>query len=168
MGLSFRRFCKVLLNFNANQKGSLLDAKVEGENRRDVFIKRVHSATHPYEAKIASRLGSLASRKDKTNHCVPILAVFYDDWDSKYQYIVMPVLRPFDDPNFTTFGEVIDFVNQTLEARFFTLAHSCILKCVSGSLVHAQSKCGPSVSSCCAHGLLPTVRCAVIAQLKIF
>ncbi|KAF8556724.1 hypothetical protein OG21DRAFT_1506109 [Imleria badia] len=53
--------------------------------------------THPNEVKIASRLG---------NHCVPILAVFPDDQDPRYQYIVMPVLRPFDEPNFTSFGEV--------------------------------------------------------------
>jgi hypothetical protein len=71
--------------------------------------------THPDEVKIASRLGSLGSRKDKKNHCVPILAVFPDDRDSRFQYIVMPVLRPFNDPNFTSFGEVINFVNQTLE-----------------------------------------------------
>ena len=29
----------------------------------------------------------------------------------------MPVLRPFNEPNFTTFGEIVDFVNQTLEVR---------------------------------------------------
>lgn len=80
-----------------------------------MFIKRVDSTTHPDEVKIASRLGSPGSREDPGNHCVPILAVFSDGQDPRYQYIVMPVLRPFDEPNFTSFGEVVDFVNQTLE-----------------------------------------------------
>ncbi|KAH0826181.1 hypothetical protein J3R83DRAFT_5613 [Lanmaoa asiatica] len=100
-------------------KGSLLDATVEGENRRDVFIKRVDNTTHPNEVNIASRLGSPESRKDKRNHCIPLLAVFPDEQDARYQYMVMPVLRPFDEPNFTSFGEVIDFVDQTLEGLVY-------------------------------------------------
>ena len=51
------------------------------------------------------------------NHCVPILAIFSDDRDPWYQYIVMPILQPFDEPNFTTFGEVVHFVSQKLEVR---------------------------------------------------
>ncbi|KAF8548790.1 hypothetical protein OG21DRAFT_1470824 [Imleria badia] len=98
---------------------SLLDATVEGENKKDVFIKRVDSTTHPNEVGIASRLGSLESCKEKTNHCVPILAVFPDGRDPRYQYIVMPVLRPFNQLNFTSFGEVVDFVNQTLEGLLY-------------------------------------------------
>lgn len=109
---------------SACKKGSLLDATVEGDNGKDVFIKRIDSTTHPNEVKIASCLGSPKSREDQTNHCVPILSVFADDRDPRYQYIVMPVLRPFDEPNFTSFGEVADFVNQTLEARIFALAHA--------------------------------------------
>lgn len=41
----------------------------------------------------------------------------------------MPVLRPFNDPNFTSFGEIVDFVNQTLEVcvstscQFFSEYH---------------------------------------------
>lgn len=105
-----------LHSMQARQKGSLLDATVEGKNGKAVFIKRVDSTTHPNEVRIASRLGSSENRKDERNHCVPILAIFPDDREPWYQYIVMPVLRPFNEPNFTSFGEVVDFVNQTLEA----------------------------------------------------
>lgn len=108
-----------------NQKGSLLDATIEGEHRRDVFIKRVDTTTHPDEVKIASRLGSLESCKDPKNHCIPVLDVFPDKQDARYQYIVMPVLRPFNEPNFTSFGEVVDFVDQTLEvASLLFCTHS--------------------------------------------
>ncbi|KAF8119547.1 kinase-like domain-containing protein [Boletus edulis] len=96
-------------------KGALLDATEDTEGGKNVFIKRVDSRTHPHEIKIASRLGSAESHKDNRNHCVPILTAFSDDREPWYQYIVMPVLRPFNEPNFTSFWEVADFVNQTLE-----------------------------------------------------
>lgn len=124
MGLSFFHLQWILHLTEAHQKGSLLDATVEGENGKAVFIKRVDSTTHPNEVKIASRLGSPESRKDECNHCIPVLSVFTDGQDPKYQYIVMPVLRPFNEPSFTSFGEFVDFVNQTLEA--------CIICCPIG------------------------------------
>ena len=37
----------------------------------------------------------------------------------------MPVLRPFDEPSFTSFVEVVDFVSQTLEVSVFSLL--CLL-----------------------------------------
>jgi hypothetical protein len=33
------------------------------------------------------------------------------------EYIVMPVLRPYNDPEFSFVGEVVDFVTQVLEVR---------------------------------------------------
>ena len=96
-----------------------------------MFIKRIDCRTHLHEVNVASRLGSSKSRKDERNHCVPILAVFSDDRDPWYQYIVMPVLRPFNEPNFTSFGEVVDFVNQTLEVSCLTLPHVFVLTIAS-------------------------------------
>ena len=96
-----------------------------------MFIKRIDCRTHPHEFKIASRLGSSESRKDELNHCVPVLALLSDDRDPWYKYIVMPVLRPFNEPNFTSFGEVIDFVNQTLEASYFTFCQVFLLTIAS-------------------------------------
>ena len=92
-----------------------------------MFIKRIDCRTHLDEVNVASRLGSSESRKDERNHCVPILEVFSDDRDPWYQYIVMPVLRPFNEPNFTSFGEVVDFVHQTLEVSCPTLPHELVL-----------------------------------------
>ena len=81
---------------------------------KDVFIKRVDMHAHPDEVKIAVRLGSPANQEDGRNHCVPILDIFEDE-DATYRYIVMPVLRPFNEPKFVWGVEVIDFVNQVLE-----------------------------------------------------
>jgi hypothetical protein len=131
VGSSYFPFRWILHSTEAHQKGSLLDATVEGEDGKDVFIKRIDLTTHPNEDKIASRLGSPDSRKDEWNHCVPILDIFHDDQDPKYQYIIMPVLRPFNDPSFTAFGEVIDFVNQTLEACISAILHALVLNVAS-------------------------------------
>ena len=40
---------------------------------------------------------------------------FQDPVIDTTSYIVMPLLRPFDNPEFSTIGEVIDFVTQILE-----------------------------------------------------
>ena len=103
---------RVSNSYNGYQKGELLDATEAREDGKNVFI---NSRTHPKEVKIASRLGYTENQKDKRNHCVPMLAIFSDDRDPWHQYIVMPVLRPFNKPNFTSVGEVVDFVDQTLE-----------------------------------------------------
>lgn len=110
-----------------HQKAALLDATSEQESGKEVFIKRIDFRTHPDEFKIALRLGSSESLKDKRNHSVPVLNSFSDDWVPEYRYIVMPVLRPFNDPDFTSFGEVFDFVSQTLEVRLHVVTEGCDL-----------------------------------------
>lgn len=40
---------------------------------------------------------------------------FRDPELPEVDYIVMPVLRPYDDPEFGAVGEVIEFVTQILE-----------------------------------------------------
>jgi hypothetical protein len=52
---------------------------------------------------------------DPTNHCVPILDYFRDPTDPTIKYIVMPILRPSNDPAFRVIGEVVNFVSQVLE-----------------------------------------------------
>lgn len=49
------------------------------------------------------------------NHCVPAYDCFQDEVDKEVEFLVMPVLRPFDDPPFEAVGEVLDFIQQTLE-----------------------------------------------------
>ena len=50
-----------------------------------------------------------------TNHSVPILDIFREILASDFEYLVMLLLRPFDDPKFAVIGEVVDFVMQILE-----------------------------------------------------
>lgn len=50
------------------------------------------------------------------NHCVPIYEIIRDA-DPDFEFLVLPLLRPFDDPPFENVGQALDFVKQTLEAR---------------------------------------------------
>ena len=54
---------------------------------------------------------------DPRNHCVPIFKIFQDHNNPQVSYIVMPFLRPADDPQFDTVKEIIDYVDQSLEVR---------------------------------------------------
>ncbi|EGO02260.1 hypothetical protein SERLA73DRAFT_86540 [Serpula lacrymans var. lacrymans S7.3] len=89
-------------------------------NRTDglvVSIKRVSKTSN--EITIGQSLSSMDLLWNPLNHCVPILDVFADPIEQDTSYIVMPHLRPFDDPEFCFIGEIIDFVGQTLQGIFF-------------------------------------------------
>ncbi|KAJ2984326.1 hypothetical protein NUW54_g10540 [Trametes sanguinea] len=65
----------------------------------------------------------LASLTDSQNHCVRIKEILSDPLDSHLSLMVMPYLRPCNDPDFSTVGDVIDFVSQTLEGLVFMHKH---------------------------------------------
>ncbi|KZT72363.1 hypothetical protein DAEQUDRAFT_32581 [Daedalea quercina L-15889] len=82
-----------------------------------VSIKITKNDTN--ELAIARYLSSTVVPKAPQNHCVPVLDVLPDPFESTKTLMVMPYLRPFDDPPFTAIGEVIDFIDQTLEGIQF-------------------------------------------------
>lgn len=79
-----------------------------------VTIKTVKSKE---EVNIARFLSSETLLSDPSNHCVPVLHTFQDSLDNSASLMVMPYLRPFNEPPFATIGEVTDFMRQTLEVR---------------------------------------------------
>ena len=101
---------------NVIQFPLLLDAKDLSANRM-VCIKMISEKTD--ELQIGRYLTPIDgdSPRDPTNHCVPMLDAFLDPAIDGVSYIVMPLLRPFDNPEFGAIGEVIDFVTQMLEVR---------------------------------------------------
>ena len=78
-----------------------------------MYIKEVK--TDSEECRIAQLLTQEDWIFDPQNHCVPIVKIFEDHEDPQLSYIVMPFLRPVDDPFFETVKEIIDFVDQILE-----------------------------------------------------
>jgi hypothetical protein len=83
------------------------------EDNKSVVIKRVKVGSD--EVAICRMLSSPELRNDPHNHAVPILDYFTKDDESKHGFLVMPLLRKFDDPPFGTVGEVVDFVRQMLQ-----------------------------------------------------
>lgn len=87
-----------------------------------VCLKAVYRT--PKEAEIAKYLCSPELSQEPANHSVPILDVFRDPSTPDFEYLVMPLLRPFDDPEFQAIGEVVDFVTQILEGLTFMHSHN--------------------------------------------
>lgn len=85
------------------------------EDGRLVSLKTIRRNQN--ELDIALSLTSSSLVNHSMNHCVQILDTFSDPIEPDTYFIVMPYLRPFDDPPFGAVGEVIDFIRQTLEVR---------------------------------------------------
>lgn len=77
------------------------------------------------------------SQAGSRNHCVPILDAFHDLFMGDVNYIVMPLLRPFDDPEFGFVGEVVDFVTQVIEVGGY-LSPVNPSEYITGYGIHAQ------------------------------
>ena len=90
-----------------------MDAVRTADNRL-VYIKQV--ATHGEELCIITYL-SRHSLENNRSHCVPLLDSFPDDKDPNLSYIVMPFLRPVDNPPFGTVGDILTFTEELLEVR---------------------------------------------------
>ena len=77
-----------------------------------VAIKRIKAGSQ--EASICQMLSSPERRNDSRNHAVPLLDYFINEENTQEGFLVMPVLRRFDDPPFETVVEVVDFIRQIL------------------------------------------------------
>lgn len=64
--------------------------------------------------------------QDSRNHCVPILDFIEGDEEEYISFLVMPLLRKFNDPPFHFVGEIVDFVQQTLEVCTYPAHLHCI------------------------------------------
>ena len=82
---------------------------------KQVAIKKLSSDSN--ELRIAAYMSSEELRQDTRNHCVPILDVLVDQNDPTMTFIVMPLLRYIDDPDFDTVGSILDCVEELLEVN---------------------------------------------------
>lgn len=81
-----------------------------------VCVKGINTTLgNTQEVQVALMFSRDSLRDDPRNHCVPILDVFQDAQNPAISYIVMPYLRPIEDPPFETVSDVLDFVSQMLE-----------------------------------------------------
>ncbi|KAI8971014.1 kinase-like protein [Trametes punicea] len=66
----------------------------------------------------------LSAIPDPQNHTVPFIEVLDDPFDHELSLMVMPYLRPCNDPDFNTVGDAITFIDQTLEGLAFMHRHN--------------------------------------------
>ncbi|KAJ3890949.1 hypothetical protein GG344DRAFT_48399 [Lentinula edodes] len=102
-------------------QGSIIDA-IRISDNKPVMLKAISRIIHPQEVEIGLYFSNEVIASDPRNHCVPIYDVFPVP-DSEMDVIVMPVLRPFDNPQFDTIGEVIAFIQQLFEGIQFMHEH---------------------------------------------
>ena len=72
----------------------------------------------------------LASVRGEEHHCVTALDVLQDPLDAQRSLLVMPFLRPYNNPEFQLFGEIVDFVGQMLDVCIFSFSEAIILTSV--------------------------------------
>ena len=96
------------------QRASVLDA-VRISDGEIVMLKEIRKSLHPYEVEIAQYLRSEPLASDPRNNYCPVFGVLQDPRDDDVQIMVMPLLRLFTWPKFTTVGEAIEFFRQAVE-----------------------------------------------------
>ncbi|KAI0819187.1 kinase-like domain-containing protein [Trametes gibbosa] len=77
----------------------------------------------------------LSSLQDPRNHCVPVYDILPDPYDSRIALMVMPFLRPCNNPEFSTIGDVVEFVDQTIEGLVFMHSHRVAHRDIAASNV---------------------------------
>ncbi|CAA7259338.1 unnamed protein product [Cyclocybe aegerita] len=98
---------------------------VDGRRKSDgapVVIKQVYRANT--EIDILRLFASPELSRDRANHVVQVLDILQDPFKPGMEFIVMPLLRRYDDPEFGAIGEVVDFVTQVLQGLAFIHSHN--------------------------------------------
>jgi len=95
----------------------VMDATRKSDGRI-VVLKRTDKQLRSEEIEITRYLSQEDFLSDERNHCVPLLDVL-DPGEGKEVFLVLPLLRHFDDPELESIEDAVDFVKQTLEGLIF-------------------------------------------------
>ncbi|EGN91796.1 hypothetical protein SERLA73DRAFT_164364 [Serpula lacrymans var. lacrymans S7.3] len=87
-------------------------------------LKLLNKSQYPYKIEIGQLFSTEPLVSDLANHCAPIDDVLSVPDDQYQAVVVMPLLRSFDDPQFDTYGEVIDFFRQIFVAIHYWIVSS--------------------------------------------
>ncbi|KAI0248430.1 kinase-like domain-containing protein [Lactifluus subvellereus] len=88
------------------------------QDNKQVMLKKVLPEEGPHELYITQLFSSPGLRDDPSNHCVPLLDLIELSQDGG-KLMVMPFLRPFNNPRFQTYGEFVAFFMQICEGLKF-------------------------------------------------
>ncbi|KAI5116529.1 hypothetical protein M0805_005515 [Coniferiporia weirii] len=95
---------------------NVVDAR-QRDDGKVIAIKRIEHGSS--EGDIGRMLSPSNESREATNHCVPILNYFQDPLNPEVDYIIMPLLRKFDNPEFYAVNEVVELVRQVIEGLEF-------------------------------------------------
>lgn len=91
----------------------LLDATRTGDGAH-FMMKKLDPSSGSSEAEIALMFSSELHISNSKNHCVPTTTLDVPD-EEGVQFLVMPLLLSWEEPKFSTVGEVLDFFRQVFE-----------------------------------------------------
>jgi hypothetical protein len=94
-----------------------LRAAIDATRQRDgirVMLKRLFLEEGPHELRITAMFSSPEAAQDPRNHCVPLLDLI-EISNTDQKLLVLPFLRPFNNPRFETYGEFVAFFTQICE-----------------------------------------------------
>ena len=96
-----------------------MDAVCEDKNSKhhgkQVLLKKLPAEEELHEFEMNQFFSSDELSKDPRNHCARLLDWFELPGVESYKIMVFPILRPFDHPQFRTFGEFVAFFTQICE-----------------------------------------------------
>jgi hypothetical protein len=87
------------------------------------MMKKFSPSSGTAEAEVALMFSSEAHVSNPKNHCVPTTILDIPDEDN-VQLLMVPLLQSWEEPKFTTIGEVLDFFHQIFEVL------SCVKCCL--------------------------------------
>ncbi|CAL1706174.1 unnamed protein product [Somion occarium] len=80
-----------------------------------VILKKIDKSDNPREEELTQYLCSGPVALEPRNHCIPLLDILHPPNEPNVVILVLPLLLPFYEPRFRTFGEAIDFMQQAFE-----------------------------------------------------
>lgn len=96
------------------QYGQVLDATRISDGEL-VVLKRLNRSVHPYEVEISKMFSEDPLKSHPRNHCVPVFEFLRAPNDDDVDILVLPLLRPFNNPRFESIGEAVEFFRQVFE-----------------------------------------------------
>ncbi|KAI0040925.1 hypothetical protein FA95DRAFT_1646111, partial [Auriscalpium vulgare] len=102
---------------------------------KQVFLKRLGDHKTPEEIETTKLFSSDEYRRNPNNHCLPLVETKRLE-ELSMTLVVLPRMRPYNNPRFRTFGEVVAFATQIIEGiEFMHELHIAHRDCTGQNIV---------------------------------
>lgn len=92
----------------------LIDA-TKSANGQIVMLKKISILDHPKEIDITRYFSREPFASHPKNHCIQLIDVLQVPSQPDIAILVLPLLRPYEDPWFESVGEAVEFFRQIFE-----------------------------------------------------